>query len=69
MNEKFINNIEIKNYKCFDNFKADGFKRVNLIGGKNNVGKTSFMEACLICSAEFPGDIYNRLIEIKTHRN
>ena len=69
MNKQFINNIEIENYKCFDNFKVDGFKRVNLIGGKNNIGKTSFMEACLICSAESYGDIYHRLREIKTHRN
>ncbi len=65
----FINDIEIVKYKCFHSFKVNGFKRVNLIGGINNVGKTSFMEACLICSAEFPGDIYNRLREIKTHRN
>ncbi|CAA6798646.1 MAG: Unknown protein [uncultured Sulfurovum sp.] len=45
MNEHFIKNIEIKNFKCFDDFKAEGFGRVNLIGGKNNVGKTAFMEA------------------------
>lgn len=69
MNNNFINNIEIINYKCFNNFKANGFKRVNLIGGKNNIGKTSFMEACLICSADSHGDIYHRLREIKTHRN
>lgn len=69
MKNNFINKIEIKNYKCFNNFKTDSFKRVNLIGGKNNVGKTSFMEACLICSAESLGDIYHKLIEIKTHRN
>jgi AAA15 family ATPase/GTPase len=48
MSEHFIKNIEIKNYKCFDDFKAEGFQRVNLIGGKNNVGKTAFMEACYI---------------------
>ncbi|PHS41763.1 MAG: hypothetical protein COB07_01585 [Sulfurovum sp.] len=48
MNEHFITNIEIKNFKCFENFKAEGFGRVNLIGGKNNVGKTAFMEACYI---------------------
>jgi len=48
MNDYFIKNIEIENYKCFKNFKADGFKRVNLIGGKNNSGKTAFMEACFI---------------------
>jgi len=45
MNEHFIKNIEIKNFKCFEDFKAEGFGHVNLIGGKNNVGKTAFMEA------------------------
>jgi len=34
--------------KCFQDFKASGFKRVNLIGGKNNIGKTAFLEACYI---------------------
>jgi len=48
MNEYFIKEIEIKNFKCFEDFKADGFGRVNLIGGKNNVGKTAFMEACYL---------------------
>ena len=50
MSEHFIRNIEIKNYKLFKDFKADGFGRVNLIGGKNNVGKTAFMEACYLLS-------------------
>ena len=44
----FLTDIEIKQFKCFTDFKASGFKRVNLIGGKNNVGKTAFMEACCI---------------------
>jgi len=48
MNENFIKKIKIKNFKCFEDFKANGFKRVNLIGGKNNVGKTALMEACWI---------------------
>ena len=48
MNEHFLTEIEIKQFKCFINFKASGFKRVNLIGGKNNIGKTAFMEACFI---------------------
>jgi len=58
-NKHFIRNIEIKNFKCFDNFKAEGFGRVNLIGGKNNVGKTAFMEACSI-------NIYSQSIESMT---
>ncbi len=50
MSEHFIKDIEIKSYKLFKDFKASGFNRVNLIGGKNNVGKTAFMEACYINS-------------------
>jgi len=48
MSEHFIKEIEIKEYKLFKDFKAKGFGRVNLIGGKNNVGKTAFMEACYL---------------------
>ena len=48
MDGHFLTDIEIKQFKCFSDFKAAGFKRVNLIGGKNNVGKTAFMEACYI---------------------
>lgn len=48
MDGHFLTYIEIKQFKCFTDFKAAGFKRVNLIGGKNNVGKTAFMEACFI---------------------
>jgi len=47
-NEHFIRNIEIKDFKLFKDFKAEEFRRVNLIGGKNNVGKTAFMEACYL---------------------
>ncbi|MEI6707765.1 MAG: AAA family ATPase [Methylococcales bacterium] len=47
-NAHFLTDIEIKQFKCFTDFKASGFKRVNLIGGKNNVGKTAFMEACFV---------------------
>jgi len=48
MSEHFLQHIAIDNYKCFDNFKVENFKRVNLIAGKNNVGKTALMEACYI---------------------
>ncbi len=53
MNEHFIKNIEIEKFKCFKNFKAEGFSRVNLITGKNNVGKTAFMEACFLLASAF----------------
>jgi len=52
MSEHFIKNIEIRNFKCFEDFKAEGFGRVNLIGGKNNVGKTAFLEAVYISNSK-----------------
>jgi AAA15 family ATPase/GTPase len=48
MDSHFLTDIDIIDFKCFQNFSAKGFKRVNLIGGKNNIGKTAFMEACYI---------------------
>lgn len=41
----FISEVYIENFKCFRNFNFNNFKRVNLIGGKNNVGKTALLEA------------------------
>lgn len=47
-NKHFLEWITVEEFKCFSNFHAEGFKRVNLIGGKNNVGKTALMEAIYI---------------------
>ncbi len=40
-----LRDLTIKNYRCFKGFSIDGLARVNLIVGKNNSGKTSFLEA------------------------
>ena len=70
MSEHFIKNIEIRDYKCFKDFKAEGFGRVNLIGGKNNVGKTAFMEACLLgLSWRNPRELLESSIILELHRN
>ncbi len=70
MSEHFIKNIEIKNFKCFKDFKAEGFGRVNLIGGKNNVGKTAFMEACLLgLSWKNSKELFENFIILELHRN
>lgn len=45
MSQHGIETIKIENFKCFENLEINGFKRVNLIGGKNNVGKTVLLEA------------------------
>ena len=38
----------IKNFRCFKDFSMDSFERINLIGGKNNVGKTTLLEALFL---------------------
>ncbi len=43
-----INNFEIKNYKCFKDFKVEGLSQINIISGDNNVGKSAFLEAIYI---------------------
>ncbi len=40
-----IKDVEIENFRCFGKSKFSGFGRINLIGGKNNAGKTAFLEA------------------------
>ncbi|MCB4762824.1 MAG: AAA family ATPase, partial [Sulfurovum sp.] len=69
--EHFIKNIKIKNFKCFKEFKAEGFGRVNLIGGKNNVGKTAFMEALFLNTAinKYLGSLTGALTSIEVHRD
>lgn len=37
--------IKIKGFRCFEDFEAQGLTRVNLLVGKNNSGKTAFLEA------------------------
>lgn len=43
-----LKEIEIQNFRCFEQIKIYGFERVNLIGGKNNAGKTALLEALFL---------------------
>ncbi|MGI6395570.1 MAG: AAA family ATPase [bacterium] len=40
-----VDRIKIENFKCLKNFELDSVKRVNLIGGRNNSGKSTILEA------------------------
>jgi AAA15 family ATPase/GTPase len=43
-----LDSLEIKGYRCFEHLKIEKLGRVNLIVGKNNVGKTALLEALWI---------------------
>ncbi|NUM37238.1 MAG: ATP-binding protein [Candidatus Brocadiae bacterium] len=44
-------NISIKNFRGITNLAVGGFRKVNLLIGKNNCGKTSALEALFLASA------------------
>jgi hypothetical protein len=43
--------IEIKGFRCFKHLTIPKLARINLIGGKNNTGKTALLEALAIHAA------------------
>lgn len=48
-----IDELEITNFRGFSHLELKGLKRVNLVVGENNAGKTSLLEAILIlCEPE-----------------
>lgn len=40
-----IKTLKINRFKLFESLKIDNFSRITVFGGKNNVGKTSILEA------------------------
>ncbi|HEK84748.1 MAG TPA: ATPase, partial [Candidatus Aminicenantes bacterium] len=47
--------FKINNFRCFEKLELPELERVNLIVGKNNVGKTALLEALFIhCGAYNP---------------
>lgn len=43
-----LDRIQIQNFRGFDNLSIDGFSKINLFIGKNNVGKSSILESIFI---------------------
>lgn len=46
-----LENIQIKNFRCFENFRLEQAAQVTLLGGRNNVGKTALLEAIFLLFA------------------
>lgn len=63
-NWRMIEALNIENFKLFKQLKIPTLKRVNLIAGKNNVGKTALLEAFRIRLSEAdPSVIHNIIFE------
>lgn len=44
---QFIQNIQIKNFKSAKNVRFEDCKRINLLIGKPNVGKSNLLESLI----------------------
>ena len=53
-----IKNLEINGYKGLIDFKLDDLNQINIISGKNNVGKTALLEAISLTQ-------YHKIIEFR----
>jgi len=43
-----ITDVSIKNFKCFKQLELHELRKITLIGGRNNVGKTALLEALFL---------------------
>ena len=53
--------FSIKNFRGFDDLTVEGLGRINLIAGKNNVGKTALLEALWVHGTAVRPDLVLRL--------
>jgi AAA15 family ATPase/GTPase len=53
-----IQEFKIENFKGFKNLAVSNIARINLIGGKNNVGKTSLLESIFTFYDRYNPDIF-----------
>nr|WP_254445307.1 AAA family ATPase [Anabaena sp. UHCC 0204] len=58
MEVSVIKNIEVQNFRCFEHLKVSSFEKINLISGKNNVGKTALLEALFLNTVPRPDTIF-----------
>jgi hypothetical protein len=52
MENLILNSLEIRGFRCFRHLQIEHLGRVNLIVGKNNIGKTSLLEALQLYAYE-----------------
>ena len=60
--------LQIENYRLFQDFKLERLARVNLVAGKNNVGKSALLEAALLASTQNPRDALARILSHRGER-
>lgn len=63
--QQHFTQIEIKQYKQFKDFKINGFKKVNIIAGLNNSGKTTLLEAIYFLTIQNDISLFFDIIKLR----
>lgn len=51
-----LQSLQLDNYRNFDKLFLDGFRRINILSGMNNTGKTSILEAIFMAHDRYAAD-------------
>ena len=63
MSNLVLNSIQIENFRAFQHLDIRQFTRVNLVVGKNNVGKSTLLEAIRLYAYRGSIDIIWQILE------
>ena len=58
--------IQVENFRCFEKLRLNRLGRVNLVTGRNNVGKTALLEAIFLQSGHGGPHVLFRLAEMRS---
>ena len=71
--ELLLDSLKIKGYRCFEHLTIEKLGRVNLIVGKNNVGKTALLEALKIWAEvdniKKAGDVLDEILYLRNEKS
>ena len=62
MSELHLNSLEITNFRCFEHLTIEKLGRVNLIVGKNSVGKTALLEALWLLNSDACWPVIHKIL-------
>ncbi|SMF96913.1 ATPase/GTPase, AAA15 family [Methylomagnum ishizawai] len=62
MSDLHLDSLEIKNFRCFEHLVIEKLGRVNLIVGRNSVGKTALLEALWILTTKADVRIIQKIL-------
>ena len=60
--KRFLSSLNIVNFRGFKTFTCDSFRLITIIGGKNNSGKSTLLEAVCFLSNRANGAIPGKLV-------